>query len=72
VSIEVQLAHDLQEVICDSECTWEQAVINLGYVLAVVLLVEDDEEHRAQYAEAVTGRVMAAVQRGSILAETLQ
>lgn len=60
------------EVLAAAECGWLQMSIQLGYVMAQVLLWEDDDTLRVGVAEVLAAKLLEAARSGRIPGEWVQ
>lgn len=60
------LADGVREVLASADCGLLQATVQLGFVLAVLLLGEDDTGTRVALAEAIAEKLLEVARTGRL------
>ena len=62
----------IEAAVLEADCGWLQAVTQLGYALAWVLLGCEDEEYRVEVAEILAAKLLDTARTGRISGEIVQ
>ena len=66
------LHSELMEVFQHSTCSWSDALMEVSYTLAVLLVYEEDAAERMSWAETTTTLIMKAARDGALPGEVMQ
>ena len=66
------LADDVLAAVQDADCCWLQVVTELGFVLAALLLGQENEAMRVAVAEALAGKLLETARSGQMPGVVLQ
>ena len=69
---ESTLHHELAEVLQNSDCSWLQTTIDLGFALATMLACEPDAETRAVVMKILAEQFRQVAETGVLPGETVQ
>jgi hypothetical protein len=69
---ESTLHHSLAEVLQNSDCSWIQTIIDLGFAMACMLAAEGDAETRAVVMKILCAQLQHVVDTGTFPGETMQ
>ena len=63
---------DVLAVLVEANCPWLQAITEVAYVLAQMLLAEEDADYRVAVAQTIGEGLLKAARTGMIPGEVMQ